>query len=223
MRMISFIKAVGKTLADKLLTTINAVVTPIVAAFSAVLLTMILGVAVVGTANTGSHLPDCQKDSGCLLQLKLKWFEITPNELQAMINSGANVNAKGYNGATPLHAAAGVGNAEVIPVLVQAGADVNAKVNNTGSTPLYFAAQFGRVEVIPALVKAGANVNAKADKGFTPLHAAAGKGNTEMISVLIKVGADVNAKAKFGVTPLDIAKSEKHWNAVKLLKKYGAK
>ena len=70
-KLIAIIKAVGRILADKLLTTINAVVTPIVAAFSAVgkpvvavffavFLTMILGIAVVGilpinTAQAGFH------------------------------------------------------------------------------------------------------------------------------------------------------------------------
>ena len=100
------------------------------------------------------------------------------------------------------HAAAWKGNAEVIPVLIKAGADVHAK-NNDGNTPLHSAAFWGKAEVIPVLIKAGANVHAKDNDGWTPLHTAAFHENarSDFLS-LSKRGADVNAKNNHGDTPL---------------------
>jgi ankyrin repeat protein len=48
---------------------------------------------------------------------------------------------------------------EVARALIEAGADVNAKVDNgdNGVTPLYVCAQEGHPEVARALIKAGSN------------------------------------------------------------------
>ena len=101
-----------------------------------------------------------------------------------------------------LHRAASAGEVDVIPVLVRAGADVNA-TNKDGATPLHRAASAGEVDVIPVLVQAGADVNARGGNGgFTPLHLAAHNGNLEAISVLIQAGADVNVTDKYNYKPI---------------------
>ncbi len=203
------------------------------AIFMAVILTTILDIAAVGTANSSTHLPDCKSDSRCLLfedltvrgnwdEYKVKWQSFSAADMQTMINAGADVHAKNFLGGTPLHIAAGIGKAEVISVLVKAGADVHAK-NNYGWTPLHSAALEGQPEVISVLVQAGTDVNAKDNEGWTPLHFAAHSGNAEVIPVLVQVGAYVNATNKDGDTPLDWAKAGKHWNAVRELEKHGAK
>ncbi len=55
--------------------------------------------------------------------------------VELLIARGANVNAVGSRGYTPLHAAAAAGNEEIITVLMQAGAAVNP-LNKKGQTPL---------------------------------------------------------------------------------------
>ena len=52
-----------------------------------------------------------------------------------LIKAGADVNATGMNGETPLHVATKTGKACVIAVLLGAGADAN-KVDNEGRKPL---------------------------------------------------------------------------------------
>ena len=52
-----------------------------------------------------------------------------------MIDAGADVNEMDFTGLTPLHWVALQGNAEVIPVLVKAGADIPA-TDHDGDTPL---------------------------------------------------------------------------------------
>ena len=115
---------------------------------------------------------------------------------------------------------------EVISVLIEAGADVNAK-DKDGITPLMWAAWYNDIpEVISVLIKAGAKVNArvplfkdsvdvpestKEKEGWSPLmFAASNNRNPEVISVLIKAGAEVNARDKTGRKAIDYAKSNFH-------------
>ncbi len=52
-----------------------------------------------------------------------------------LIKAGANPNAPGKKGVTPISAAAHKGGLEIMQILIDAGAKVNA-VNNSGSTAL---------------------------------------------------------------------------------------
>ena len=74
---------------------------------------------------------------------------------------------------------------EVLSLLLEAGADVNAR-NVDGATALMMAAMHGAdsVEVINALIKAGADVNAKTEEGKTALDLARQVGNENVVKVL---------------------------------------
>jgi len=67
---------------------------------------------------------------------------------------GADVNAKGEKGETPLHGAAFTGRMEVIELLIENGADVNAK-DEDGGTPLLYATLSGHKEIADLLRKHG--------------------------------------------------------------------
>ena len=98
-------------------------------------------------------------------------------EVQAAIEAGADVNARGEDGLTPLHVAAANPNSEVITALAKAGADVKAR-DEVGWNPLHFAAiNNSNPEVITALLKAGADPKVKAS-GKLPLDYA--KGNEKL-------------------------------------------
>ena len=93
--------------------------------------------------------------------------DATPQDIQAEINKGANVRGRDKDGFTPLHGAAGLGNAETITTLIKAGADIEAKAED-GDTLLHMAALSGRAEAITVLIEAGANGKAKDKDGRTP-------------------------------------------------------
>ena len=134
------------------------------------------------------------------------WGTATNADVQAELNAGADVMAKGrYNSETPLHFAAEYGTAEVIETLVASGADVMA-LADYGKTQLHKAAWAGTPETIRALVAAGADVMAQDDNGFTPLHTAASFGTPANIQALLAAGADLEANDNFSnETPLHLA------------------
>ena len=89
------------------------------------------------------------------------------------------MNAKGQGGWTPLHNAAGRGNAEAAEALIASGADVSAR-NRDGGTPLHAAAFRGHAEVAELLIAKGAHVNARTNKGKTALTLAGEIGSGRM-------------------------------------------
>jgi len=97
-----------------------------------------------------------------------------------------------YQG-TGLIAAAHLGHAEVVRVLIAAGAPLD-HVNNLGWTALIESIVLGNggrnhTDTLSALVKAGANVNLAERQGATPLALAKARGYAEMARILEAAGA----------------------------------
>lgn len=74
--------------------------------------------------------------------------------VRLLIERGADVNARGDFGQTPLHYAVRDGGdeaVEIVAMLVQAGADVNAKDDRLQETPVAWAAREYKDELEPAI------------------------------------------------------------------------
>ena len=117
---------------------------------------------------------------------------------------------------TPLLWASENGYVEVVKLLLDKEADINA-ANKDGWTPLHGASYYGHIEVIKLLLDKEANVNAADKDGWTPLHGASSHGHIEVVKLLLDKEADINAANKDGWTPLHGASRNGHEEVVELL------
>jgi len=136
----------------------------------------------------------------------------TPEDVQAAISNGADVNARTNEGTTPLMLAARYNqNPEMITTLLKAGADIKAR-DGDGSTALIYAARHTEnPEVITTLLGAGADLNVQTKAGNTALILAARYNqNPEVTMTLLKAGADVNLRNKSGWLAIDYARQNQN-------------
>lgn len=134
------------------------------------------------------------------------------------------VAAMSADGWTPLHLAAFFGKPDAARLLLNKGAQVNARSSNAmQNMPLHAAAAGKCAEIVKLLVDHGANVNARQHGGWTPLHAAAQNGDLEMAKALIAAGADVQTRADNNQTALDLALTGGKQAMVELLESNGAR
>jgi len=103
------------------------------------------------------------------------------------------VNAYSHDGWTPLHLAAFFGHRDLAELLLERGADVNARSRSARfareNTPLHAAAANRQVAVAELLVARGADVNARDASGFTPLALAANSNSDLVMLLLMEHGA----------------------------------
>ena len=144
--------------------------------------------------------------------------------VNALLKQGANVHAQTIGGFTALmHAAAG-GHPEMVKVLLDRGADTEARGNYyKGETALMMAARRGHTEVVDLLIDNGAKVDtASKHSGSTPLMLAAYDGHLDTVKKLLDEDATVDARDKAGGTALMSAVSRGHWAVAKALLEGGA-
>ncbi len=149
-------------------------------------------------------------------------FEAIRNDDLAFLKSMPNSDVENTDGrgATPLMHAAAFGSAEAMKLLLDKGANVNAK-NNFDATALLWAA-CDPVKT-RTLIEHNADVNAKSKQGRTPVMIAARcDGNSAIVSMLLSKGADPNVSDSLGVTALHQAAHAGDVESIRLLIGKGA-
>ena len=133
-----------------------------------------------------------------------------------------DVNHKDEDGFTAVLGAAQQNQADVMKVLIDAGADVEAK-NIHGRSPLLCASVEGHLDIVKMLVEAGAGVCVTDNKGDTCLTLAANFGHTETVRYLVGLkDVDVNHKDEDGSTAVLCAVLQKHSDVVEVFIGAGA-
>ncbi|TAK67308.1 MAG: ankyrin repeat domain-containing protein [Betaproteobacteria bacterium] len=135
-----------------------------------------------------------------------------PDAAMLLLDARADVNIRGMDGKTPLHAACDSGygkpeRVELAALLLARGANVNA-ASSAGQTPLHPAAS-GSPKCVRLLLAAGAKVEAADNIGSTPLAWAASNNNVETAKLLLDAGADPNREDKEGGSPYAAAYDNK--------------
>ena len=144
-------------------------------------------------------------------------------QVRALIDAGADLDAQGDNGETPLITAITGGHVLVTSLLIDRGADIQAR-NKGGFTPLHAAAYANLAEIAEKLLDRGADIKDQMNKaGVTPLSVASEEGHPDLVKVLIVHGADLEVAEMNGYTPLTRALWRSQKEVVALLQRSGAK
>lgn len=141
--------------------------------------------------------------------------------MEALLEAGADPNRSSAPGlGVPLHWAA---DGQVVALLFDYGAAVDARIESTGSTPLHRAAGDSRLDAMHALIRRGAEIDARSrESGNTPLFLAARNGQPAAAQILIEAGAGTNSVNSTDVTPLHVAAKHNTPEMVELLLEAGA-
>jgi ankyrin repeat protein len=134
-------------------------------------------------------------------------------EIMALVNAGI-VELNSINSETDLSLLGELMNLyndfdlpRLLPILINAGADVNIQGKKSGMTPLFSAILSKNPELVSILLKAGAKVNVKfrmAGTEATSLALAVSTGELDIITMLLKAGADIKPDVTVNNVPSTI-------------------
>ncbi len=118
----------------------------------------------------------------------------TPDKryIAELIAKGADVNVANAMSDHALYFAVFSGNADIVKMLLQAGADPERGSSSVNSTALSDAAQWGHTACVDVLIQHQARLNVQDQWGYTPLMWAAYRGHKDIVIKLIAAGADVS-------------------------------
>lgn len=147
-----------------------------------------------------------------------------------LLSHGAKVDCDDMKGMTLVADAMNYADLELIELLVEHGALLNATpemfAEDEEKQPFHllnFAVDDGLVDVAKYLLEKGqVPLNTLDYTGWAPLHLAAGHNNLELLNLLLEKGADANIKDVDGNTPLAWAKQFEANDAMEILRRNGA-
>jgi ankyrin repeat protein len=143
------------------------------------------------------------------------------NEVLRLLNRGADINTKTWEGITPLMYAIQNQDTNMVKILVLNGADVDKKPDN-GIPGLINAVMADNLDIAEYLIRKGADINISDNYGNTPLMYATAYGHLVMADMLIYYEADVNKKNNTGTDALMIASFYGDYDLATILIEAGA-
>ncbi|KIW00454.1 uncharacterized protein PV09_07979 [Verruconis gallopava] len=121
-----------------------------------------------------------------------------------LLQQGAQISPKAFNGDTPLHVAASAGETSIIRKLLQRGADASEK-QCAGNTPLHCVARANMASSIQKLTDHFLCNCKRAKKARETAALPPTRRWIDCVSVLVQYGADLGVENLEGLTPLAVA------------------
>lgn len=124
--------------------------------------------------------------------------------VEQLLLAGANPNCVDDQIRTPAHFACRSGNEEILALLYDYSADLEAR-DVSNRSPLHIACIYSKRLCVELLLGCAVDCNAVDDQGNSPLHLACRSGSLLCCSSLLQFGADVELLNSYGVNALTIA------------------
>jgi ankyrin repeat protein len=145
------------------------------------------------------------------------------------LRRGAKVDVRNEQDFTPLACAISspAVNEQMLQLLIEAGANVNAAVDDSKTFLIGLAADSGDLEKLQCLLDAGADVNIASPKGYTTLiyvmyHLQDDEKLLPVVDLLVKHGARIECETSYGESPLSVPAQQGRFHVVKYLLDAGA-
>jgi len=131
--------------------------------------------------------------------------------VRRFIARGTDVNQYAPDGFTPLGLAIFFRQPTVAKLLIDAGANVDAKASNTLQVaPIHAAVARSDYATLQLLLEAGADPNVTQQRLMRPIHEASAAGNLPVVAMLLLYGADATARNEEGKLASDFAYQAGH-------------
>jgi len=173
-------------------------------------------------ANTHVQNKEDQTPQHLLLAVLRNTSPFDIDTIRFFLERGADVDSDAVddNHSTLLHRASYHGNVEAAQLLLERGANINAR-NQVGQTPLHQVLNGSESQLtIQLLLKHGADVDALDIAKSTPLHLASQYGSAKATQLLLEHGASVHLQNNEGQTPSEVASENGHWAITQLLSEH---
>lgn len=167
--------------------------------------------------------PLVQTFDGCTALYLACHKECSLETIKVLLDSAKDLaNYGSIEGFTPLHIACGQGRVDLIQLLIEYGAEIDAK-DFDGDTPLHIAVIEEQPDAIETLIYAGADPEIRNESGeFTPFHLACGKSCFKSVELLFPFVTDIDQTTSSGYTPLMLAVRAGNEKVIDFLIKKGA-
>ena len=148
-------------------------------------------------------------------------------QVKMLMEGSVGVDAQRGRFGNALQVASDLGHEDIVKILLEKGADVNATggASRSNESALQLASEHGYVNVVKMLLEKGADVNATGEDDWSShsaLQLALMHGYVNVVKILLEKGADVNAiDANLG-SALQVASWEGYDNIVEMLLEKGA-
>ncbi|KAJ7252185.1 ankyrin repeat-containing domain protein [Mycena rebaudengoi] len=136
--------------------------------------------------------------------------------VRQLLQNGVDVNVQNTE-ATALQAASVCGHREIVHLLLEKGAEVNAKGRQCVTSALELACTENLTDIVRLLLASGADVSLNPNFLGTALQAASWAGNKEVVALLLANGADVNAHGRYVGSAFQAASSNGNAEIIRLL------
>jgi uncharacterized protein len=141
--------------------------------------------------------------------------------LRAALARGQNIDERAPDGFTPLGLSVFFRQPQAARLLIDAGADINAKANNALQVaPIHAAIARSDIATLGLLLERGADPNLTQQKLVRPLHDAAASGNLAATAMLLMFNADASLKSEDGNSPADLARAKGHLELARQLDRH---